>query len=196
MTKYMKILRLAMFVSGNDKAQRRDRETQGNYVGAFIAILSCVGLSGPVQAETSDYYIYDDLGRIKEILYPDKHVVYTYDASGNRVSLTITNSTLDTDNDGLDSNAEYLQGTDPNNADTDGDGMLDGWEVGHGFNPLYGADAGLDADGDGLTNLQEMQLGTNPNNVDTDGDGLNDLVDPTPNFNPVWMIPIYYLLLS
>ena len=163
---------------------------------ALVVLMIAMCPAMVANATTSVYYIYDSLGRVKEVLYPTERVVYNYDSAGNRTSTTITNSSVDTDNDGLDSIAEFLNGTDPNNPDSDGDGMLDGWEVGHGFNPLNSADANQDADGDGLTNLQEMQLGTNPHNVDTDGDGLNDNVDPTPNFNPAWMIPIYYLLLN
>jgi hypothetical protein len=43
---------------------------------------------------------------------------------------------LDEDSDGLDNLGEYLNGADPTNPDTDGDGISDGWEVDHGFNPL------------------------------------------------------------
>ncbi|SHK32018.1 PA14 domain-containing protein [Rubritalea squalenifaciens DSM 18772] len=43
----------------------------------------------------------------------------------------------DFDNDGLNNRAEYLAGTDPCNADTDGDGISDGQEVNsHGTDPL------------------------------------------------------------
>jgi len=62
----------------------------------------------------------------------------------------------------------------PLESDTDGDGMSDGWEVGHGFDPLDSADAGQDTDGDGLSNLTEYLGGTNPVNPDTDGDALPD----------------------
>jgi len=67
-----------------------------------------------------------------------------------------------------------LYGTDRYNADTDGDGMPDGWELQHGFDPLNPDDALADADSDGLTNLGEYQAGTNPQESDSDGDGLND----------------------
>ena len=51
--------------------------------------------------------------------------------------------------------------TDPNNADTDNDGMPDGWEVQHGLNPLVN-DAEEDLDGDGFSNIKEYQEGTLP----------------------------------
>ncbi len=75
-----------------------------------------------------------------------------------------------------------LLGTDLTKADSDGDGLPDGFEAltlgtaplkadsdGNGVN-----DSLEDLDGDGLTNLQEYNLGTNPNNADSDGDGLTD----------------------
>lgn len=53
---------------------------------------------------------------------------------------------LDPDNDGLSNRREFLFGTDPRNADTDGDGVSDGDEVKITFtNPLSSAD--VDQDG-------------------------------------------------
>src|SRR5713226_1031088 len=74
----------------------------------------------------------------------------------------VNDANNDPDNDGLTNLQEYQLGTDPNNADTDGDGMPDGWEVAHGLNPLDPNDANLDTDGDGFTNLREYRLGTDP----------------------------------
>ena len=76
----------------------------------------------------------------------------------------------DSDGDGLTNQPELELGTDPNNPDTDGDGLLDGVEVFQtGTNPLI-----ADTDGDGINDGQELQLKTNPLNPDTDGDGLMD----------------------
>jgi hypothetical protein len=62
---------------------------------------------------------------------------------------------------------------DPN--DTDGNELLDTWEMTH-FGHL-GVDPNADPDGDGLTNLQEYQNGTDPNSADTDGDGVSDYTE-------------------
>jgi hypothetical protein len=50
-------------------------------------------------------------------------------------------------------------------ADSDGDGMPDSWEIAYGFNPDDASDATLDFDSDGLKNLDEYLAGTNPTNA-------------------------------
>jgi hypothetical protein len=64
----------------------------------------------------------------------------------------------DSDQDGLSDQQEILLGTDPVNADTDGDGLLDGEEVlMHGTNPVA-----IDSDGDGSADGAEVALGSSP----------------------------------
>jgi hypothetical protein len=83
----------------------------------------------------------------------------------------------DPDQDAASNLEEYRRGTNPNAADSDNDGIPDGWEITHGLNPTNVADATLDPDGDGLVNLAEYQYGTQPLVADTDHDGLNDGVE-------------------
>lgn len=89
------------------------------------------------------------------------------------LGLTFTgeNCKSDKDMDGLGKCDEKIIGTNPEVADTDGDGLLDGEEyLTYKTNPLQ-----ADTDLDGLTDYDEVKsTGTNPLIADTDGDGLND----------------------
>ncbi len=69
-----------------------------------------------------------------------------------------TMSFEDPDHDGLTNLQEFQNGTDPNNPDTDGDGLTDGQEVlVYHTNPLV-----ADTDGDGIPDGLEVSLGTDP----------------------------------
>jgi hypothetical protein len=89
----------------------------------------------------------------------------------------------DFDKDGIPDEDELglPNSTEPDDPDTDDDGMHDGWEVEFGLNPLSSdengngvADAAEDFDGDGLENVYEFYLYTNPYSSDTDGNGTSD----------------------
>jgi formylglycine-generating enzyme required for sulfatase activity len=86
----------------------------------------------------------------------------------------IDDSARDLDGDGLDGVEEIAAGTNPLLADTDFDGLLDGFEVEHAYDPVGSNDGAMDGDGDGVSNVQEQTLGTDPTVADTDGDGLTD----------------------
>jgi MYXO-CTERM domain-containing protein len=90
--------------------------------------------------------------------------------------------TTDSDNDGLPDELEELLGTDPHDADSDGDGLWDGLEVGEDpENPVdTDGDGVIDAlddddDGDGIQTATELGDGEAPR--DTDGDGTPDYLD-------------------
>jgi alpha-tubulin suppressor-like RCC1 family protein len=76
-------------------------------------------------------------------------------------NFVIISAFADPDNDGLLTWRERELGTNPAIADTDGDGIPDGWEVNHNLNPVAN-DGSADPDGDGYTNLQEYQNNTDP----------------------------------
>lgn len=90
----------------------------------------------------------------------------------------------DADGDGLTTFQEGQWGTNPESADTNGDGIPDGAQVGMGQNPTSN-----DVDGDGLTYAQEVQRGTNPFRADTDGDGVTDGADFFPLDPTRWAQP-------
>lgn len=79
---------------------------------------------------------------------------------------------------------------DPDDPDTDGDGIPDGKEVSFAREVEDGElvvtpspvsnPARADTDGDGLDDLEESTVGTNPLVSDTEGDGLDDGEDPEP----------------
>ncbi len=99
-------------------------------------------------------YQYDGLNRLVRMAQLDGTVVvYTYDDVGNRTSKAV--SLLDSDGDGLPDSIENSFCTDPNDADTDDDGISDGNE---------------DTNHNGVWDTNE----TNPCAIDTDGDGIQD----------------------
>jgi hypothetical protein len=94
---------------------------------------------------------------------------------------TIGDSQQDTDGDTLaDARERLLYGTDPHAADSDVDGIDDGWEL-H-FAPALDptvADGDADPDGDGIDNRTEYDHHTCPTSADTNRPRLS-LVAPRP----------------
>lgn len=93
-----------------------------------------------------------------------------------------TLDTEDSDGDGLPNWLEEKYHTNPLERDTDGDGLLDGYEV---FSSMTNPsekdsdnngveDGDEDYDSDGLTNIEEQFFGSEAFIFDTDNDGLND----------------------
>jgi hypothetical protein len=76
---------------------------------------------------------------------------------------------MDADGDGLPDWWERLNGFDPYNGDTDGNGISDFYD---------------DPDHDGLPNFAELLAGTDPRNPDTDFDGYSDYDSPPTSWQP------------
>ncbi len=98
-----------------------------------------------------------------------------------RDTSSVVAEAVDADKDGLSDEQESLTGTDPTNADSDGDGLQDGAEALHlGTNPLSD-----DSDGDQIYDQVEVngfEYGgkhwyLDPNNPDTNGDGRVDTLE-------------------
>lgn len=101
------------------------------------------------------------------------------DAAGNEGISGTLNFTInpsdpnsDADEDGLTYSQELALETNPDMADTDGDGMGDGYEHYYDLSPLSAADgdiestgAAVDADLDGMRNKDEFDRGTIPTNA-------------------------------
>ncbi len=87
--------------------------------------------------------------------------------------------TLDSDGDGIIDPDEAALGTDPNNPDTDGDGLNDGVETG-GDGSIDAGDSNpldRDSDDDGLSDGDEVSGGTDPLDADSDNDLIDDGVE-------------------
>jgi hypothetical protein len=76
----------------------------------------------------------------------------------------------DADGDGLTDEHEDGIGTDPDDADSDDDGLSDGVEINdNGSSPLD-----VDTDDDGIDDNEKAAYGTNPADPDSDNDGVTD----------------------
>ncbi len=105
----------------------------------------------------------------------------------------------------LDAATGRLFFSDPHTDDTDGDGLLDGEELGHRLNttdveqfgtnlavqvgtkPIFNVVSdpmAIDSDADNLDDLDEYDRGSSPRSNDIDGDGANDVYEETLGTDP------------
>ena len=91
----------------------------------------------------------------------------------------------DPDGDGLSADQELLLGLNPNDADSNGNGIFDGNE---------------DDDEDGVSNLNEFNAGTDPTsaptlsgNFDADGDGLFDFEEDEIGTDPTLALSLIHI---
>eukprot|EP00523_Entomoneis_sp_CCMP467_P023211 CAMPEP_0168830468 /NCGR_PEP_ID=MMETSP0727-20121128/1546_1 /TAXON_ID=265536 /ORGANISM="Amphiprora sp., Strain CCMP467" /LENGTH=1752 /DNA_ID=CAMNT_0008883699 /DNA_START=232 /DNA_END=5491 /DNA_ORIENTATION=- len=75
--------------------------------------------------------------------------------------------------------------TDPFNPDSDGDLLLDSFELFYGLDPLVADSIAEDLDGDTLDTLREQIYKTNPFSNDTDNDGVDDAVEISQGTDPL-----------
>lgn len=122
---------------------------------------------------------------------PDYFPYVDYDRCNSNRTLCMFGTGPDSDSDYLSDDFEVnVVGTDPNNADTDGDNDPDGWEIAQGADPLANdgicteqciMGVGPDTDLDHATDdFESNVIHTDINDPDTDGDGVPDGRDPDP----------------
>ncbi len=155
--------------------QRRDPSFFGNDPAHWELAAATPGTVNPSNGSQ------DSDGDMLSDVWETAHLLDPHSAVGDQ------GTAGDPDGDDLTNLEEMNAGTHPQNADTDGDGLFDGWEVRYGLNPLNrtGLDSGpADPDGDGLSNLEEQAQGTNPLNQDSDADTLTDGWEFTNGLDP------------
>ncbi len=116
-------------------------------------------------------------------LVPAGNIVFGGSGTNRTVTLTpvadqygSTTITLTVSDDNLVATTSFVLTVNSPADDTDGDGMPDGWELDHTFDPLVN-DAADDADHDGLSNRDEYLAGSDPQRADTDGDKVGDALE-------------------
>jgi Bacterial TSP3 repeat len=102
-----------------------------------------------------------------------------------KIKLSRRMESIDSDYDGASNSKESNLLTDPDNADSDSDGVLDGLEFLANSNPLDSTSVPIDADGDGLSDSVETSRGLNKNQSDTDGDGISDALEVILHCDPL-----------
>ena len=147
----------------------------------------CVEETEPTQAPTQE--------RVEET-EPTEPTENLLDLDGNGIFDCIENEdmTTDTDGDGLSDCQELVYtATDPLNGDTDGDGVndydadQDGDGLANGFELLnQTSPLSEDSDNDGLSDAEEInEYNTDPLNADSDGDDATDRWELEHGFDPL-----------
>jgi len=101
--------------------------------------------------------------------------------------------TADSDADGLtDVEEMQMYFTDPADSDSDDDGFLDGREIETGYSPRHEGKGlmEVDSDGDYLIDAWELKLGTGLLNPDSDGDLYLDGTEVAASYDPLNALPV------
>ncbi len=113
----------------------------------------------------------------------DARISFTNALSTSTHAFFVFGLDIDGDNDYLtDAYEKYVTKTSQTSFDTDRDGLKDGYEENKGTNPHF-----ADSDGDGLLDGEEVnKYGTSPLLIDSDGDQLLDFEEGCDYYNYNW----------
>ncbi|RLB20592.1 MAG: hypothetical protein DRG71_09520, partial [Deltaproteobacteria bacterium] len=131
--------------------------------------------SNTLISENASYYSYYYTRTLQHVLNVkgiSSYLSWTEEDEDRNKTICLRFINPDSDGDLLSNVDERTAGTDPDDPDSDDDGLLDGFEVKYGFNPFQAGEETEDPDGDLLNNLGEQSAGTDPLKADTDDDGL------------------------
>ena len=165
---------------------QREYEYNELHFRALDSDLSTV--SDSIIAQNASYYSYYYTPTLQRALSArgiTSYVTWTEEDENRNKTIWLRIINADNDGDLLSNQDERSIGTDPDNPDSDNDGLLDGFEVDYGLNPLQSGDQAEDPDGDLLDNLGEQGAGTDPHKADTDNDGLTDKEEVDLGTNPL-----------
>jgi len=166
-------------VSGENKSEGADQlSAEGSrgikHIIKKYTVLGIIALSGIVIL-SGGWYAYNKFFAARGSLVPKDNISKTQTPESNKIITKQQNSAKDVkenkqavkpitkpsdkDHDGLSDAEEAKLGTNPNNVDTDGDGLFDREEV-----KVYKTDPlNPDTDGDGFSDGDEVKNGYNPN---------------------------------
>jgi len=143
------------------------------FVPAGLGIEFAIGAHWLIDVQGGLNVVFSDLVNAYETPNPpsDANKYDKWWHAGVGIAYSIGGCEVDPDDDGLSTCEEEILGTDPLNADSDGDGLKDGEEI-----QKYNTDPlNADSDGDGLNDGEEVHsYKTSPIKADTDGDTLSD----------------------
>jgi hypothetical protein len=141
--------------AGTNQSVNVTFKIEGGVDGAYYDVYGTAALASPI---TNATWVW--LGQAHHC------ATYTMNIQTNNTAFFVLGSPQDSDSDGLTDAYELLVShTDPNNSDTFGLGITDGWQI--EYFGQTGIDPFADVAGDGWTSIYKYQNGLNPNQLIT-----------------------------